>query len=160
MNQHQIKTGRKVVSVAVHARQPANPTGVTLIAGHRYRVNCDPRTQWQDGRFMCNADGWRSSRAHGSIRWLVKWAERWRLLKETDWFTLIGIYASHPQHAFAVGVHHEFVARFTDALLLTANDLPWMYWNNRGELAVRIQDLGPELHSPPVVNQEVRDSVK
>jgi len=139
MSKDSVKTSAIDTSVTVKARYRYNDTGIMLVEGHRYRISCDRDANWKDGNMICNADGWHSSQSPRLTQWVVSCAERWRVIPEVNWFTLIGLYANHQRQPFALGVECEFVALYTDTLLLAANDLPLMRWNNSGELLVRIK---------------------
>lgn len=129
------------IFVTVHARMRHNSTGIIMKAGSTYRVSVDDSEKWRDGKISCNANGWSTDGVRPPMHWIIKKTERWRLVSDADWFMLAGTYARHRDQVFAIGSHSEFIAIHDDELLLYANDLPWMFWNNRGNLRVSIEHL-------------------
>ena len=131
----------------VHAREKFNNTGIKLIKGDWYHIQAAVTEQWKDKNITCNADGWKSERFSNPMKKLFQLSERWRVMPEVDWFTLIGTYANHRQNHIALGSECKFMSTFDDELLLSANDIPWLYWNNSGQIKVSIKCLNGQLSS-------------
>jgi len=66
-------------------------------------------------------------------------SEAFRRVPEAKWFQLIATIGRSAKARIVVGSSlTDFLPPFPGRLYFFANDLPWMYWNNKGMLAVRV----------------------
>ena len=118
--------------VTVHADRLWNPSGINVRKGEVYAIEVPPGQTWHDasiehtpaGKEVPKLDGW-------------KWLRR---RKDLPWFALVG--AVGKKHTFAVqnGIA-EWTAPADGELFFYANDVSFMYWNNRGAVTVNVRKL-------------------
>jgi hypothetical protein len=114
--------------VQVFARHHWNATGVTLDPDRAYDLTV--RGRWTDAYIATDATGFE--------RWWLRLAKRWLPIPTARWFALIGRVG--PRGApFLIGRgRHGYRPAEGGELYCCANDLPFMYWNNRGALVLTI----------------------
>jgi len=125
-----VEIGQKV-TVPVAARRLWNDTGVVLEQGHTYRFTAVGK--WVDAWNRCGPEGYASNNV------FMRLAERARRVPSEPWFALIGAQARDLSTRFAIGVGSECQPRQTGELTCFANDVPFLYCNNRGEIALTIE---------------------
>lgn len=125
-----MEIGQKV-TVTVAARCPWNDTGVVLERGRTYRFTA--AGEWADAWNRCGPEGYASNNV---FMRLAEWARR---VPSEPWFALIGAQARDLSTRFAIGAGCECQPRQTGELTCFANDVPFLYWNNRGEIALTIE---------------------
>lgn len=118
-------------TVTIHADRYWNDTTVNLIAGLTYSMHAVGT--WSDWFIECDADGYRDDDLlHRSTQAL-------RRAPVEPWFALMGAIGLSPLTYFRIGRElPAYVAPASGRFFCFANDLPWMYWNNRGELELTI----------------------
>lgn len=123
------------IKVSITAKNKWNATGVELIAGGRYDLMATG--QWLDASIPAGPAGYESP------NFILRWAERWRRVPEARWFALIGATAMDDSKAFLIGAEKK-AYRVAEAGLLYcyANDLSFMYWNNHGEIELKVARIG------------------
>ncbi|MCG7626294.1 DUF2235 domain-containing protein [Epibacterium sp. MM17-32] len=156
-------------TVAAHARQHWNATGLFIEAGGRYRIRA--RGEWLDASIPATADGARAGAHLGKLAYLLatipealrRGLRRIRRLAKADvifarrvdtapWFALIGAVANGQgasEHGEGVAAHeiHQlaqegaFTASESGYFYLFANDAWHMYRNNAGTLSVEVTRL-------------------
>lgn len=118
--------------VCVYADKPWNDSGIDVICGQSYNFTVPASETWIDSEKICGADGYAST-------WLMRHYEFSRRAPEAKWFQLIGTVGRSIKARVVVGSSlTDFLPPFPGRLYFFANDLPWMYWNNKGMLAVRV----------------------
>ena len=118
------------VSVLAHKRW--NDSGIDVVAGQAFTFSVPSGEEWIDWRTPCGANGYVSN------CWIRSW-ETFRRVPKANWLQLIGTIGKSTKSAIIIGSRlPEFLPSLPGRLYLFGNDLPWMYWNNRGMLAVRI----------------------
>ncbi len=125
-----MEIGQKV-TVTVAARRLWNDTGVVLEQGRTYRFTATG--EWVDAWNRCGPDGYASNNVF--LR-LAEWARR---DPPEPWFALIGAHAHDLSTQFAIGAGSECQPRHTGELTCFANDVPFFYWNNWGEISLTIE---------------------
>lgn len=131
--------------VRVVARTFVNWTGITFMAGQRYRfeVVSDPPFEnglWVDSGVRTTADGFSTC----PIDALCAPFRALRRIPDANWFVLSGgIGDSSPlagdlRHRFPIGDRRTVTAPSTGHLGLFANDVATMYWNNEGAITMAI----------------------
>jgi hypothetical protein len=121
--------------VYVHANKLWNNSEIDVVWGQRYSFRVPQGERWLGRRRTCNANGYSSA---GLIRSL----ESLRRIPEARWLELIGAIGCSTKSAIRIGQGlSNLLVLFSGRLYFFANDLPWMYWNNKGMLAVRITRL-------------------
>lgn len=87
--------------------------------------------KWKDWFKICDADGWHNFGTH--------WFRRFARIADADLFCLCASFDKDAHRQFPIGTQREYTVKPTDCmqntaeLFLFANDIPWMYWNNRKE---------------------------
>ena len=138
-------------TLCVSAREPWNATGLLLEAGRAYDFTAEG--SWRDASIVCDAAGYRSDggdprplspRALSPLQaFILQRFEGYRRMP-APWFALIGAIDEDIASAFVIG---RAAARVkmpkTGMLTCFANDVPFMYWNNRGCLALTVAPSDP-----------------
>jgi hypothetical protein len=118
--------------VCVQANKAWNDSGIDVISGQIYNFTVPAGETWIDSQKICGADGYRSDL-------LMRPWEVFRRAPEAKWLQLIGTIGRDTRARVAVGSSlTEFLPPFPGRLYFFANDLRWMYWNNKGMVAVRV----------------------
>ncbi len=117
----------------IYARRYWNEFEFPVVEGSRYRLAA--RGQWRDGGIECGPDGYSSPNA------ILRLAEGVRRSPDDNWFALVGCVERKLETRFLIGGQTNWTATGTGCLSCFANDVPFMYWNNSGSLALTIQEL-------------------
>ena len=118
--------------VCVYANKPWNDSGLDVISGQIYNFTVPAGETWSDSGKICGADGYRSDL-------LMRPWDAFRRVPEAKWLQLIGTIGRSIKARIIVGPSlTDFLPPFPGRLYFFANDLRWMYWNNKGMLAVRV----------------------
>lgn len=102
-------------------------TGIILSPHEKYHFSATGK--WRDWFKSCDANGW-----HGSG---TNWMRHFARVADADLFCLCGAFDKDEQRVFKIASSLEYTVKPADCiqdsaeLFLFANDLPWMYWNNR-----------------------------
>ena len=120
----------EAVTVPIQARTRWNRTGLILESGAEYHFEASG--VWYDWGYRCSADG------YSTPSWLHGLFERFRRAPEERWFALIGTVERRRRMRFRIGRHATLRPEHSGELCCFANDLVWMYWNNRGEVTLRV----------------------
>ena len=107
-------------------------TRYAVVADQRYVITSEGT--WHDSYIETDASGY--------SRWYLRPFVRLRRVPSANWFSLIGQIGPDTSTRIDLGrcIAHDqpFVAPKSGELLLFANDVRWMYGNNRGSVTVRI----------------------
>ena len=151
-------------SFVVNASLRWNPSSFAIQAKETYRIDVLGPQRWVDGFIKIDADGYPAHYDAISQCWVAAGLCRSYLgaqkrLRDAPWFALVcavGDYVWKLQEdelnptylpireaevgatLFAVGHHLEFEALHDGELVCFANDADYLYWNNRGSLAVNV----------------------
>ena len=118
--------------VCVYANRLWNDTGVDVVSGQAFNFSVPSGEVWTHWSRECSPDG------HLSSRFSRHW-ETLRRIPKAVWCQLVGTIGKSTRHPTIIGSKLiDFLPAAQGRLYLFANDLPWMYWNNRGMIAVRI----------------------
>ena len=117
-------------TVAIDSREHWNDTGITFVAGGRYRAEAVGK--WHDAGKECDASGWESDSA------LIRDLEHFRRVRDANWFALIGAIDRDRATEFLIGSACDITAPRDGELTCFANDAPFMYWNNKGAIELRV----------------------
>jgi len=128
--------------VVVRARCKWNDTGFEVVGGAHYRLSVNGT--WFDAHYEKDAAGYRSDDpvVPRFSRPMFALAERWRRLPGANWFSLIGAVDRKSLFDMGAVLHSgsgEFTAPASGRLFCFANDLPFMYWNNKGQVLIQIE---------------------
>ena len=119
----------------IRARCQLVKTPFELDKGKSYRFSASG--MWTDFFIKTSASGYSA--------WYLKCFERWRKVPEAKWFSLIGQIDEGKDTQFDIGKLLEedalYIATATGVLHCFANDLRFMYWNNRGAIDLRVEEL-------------------
>jgi hypothetical protein len=127
-------------TVAVKSRQKWNELGVRVRAGERLHFAASGK--WSDSSIHVDAEGYSSdAEVLGAKRVLFRSVERWRRAPDHRWFALMVALEHDSATSFSVGLTKTWVAPAAGSLAAFANDLPFMYWNNAGEIALSIERI-------------------
>jgi hypothetical protein len=119
----------------VCARSKWNDTGIHLVPGGLYRFAVDEGNVWDDMTKRASADGYDSPTS------LHRLSELLRRAPQARWFALIGALDRRPSTQFVIGSLSTLPAAAAGELTCFANDLPFMYWNNRGGIILTVTRL-------------------
>jgi hypothetical protein len=117
-----------------------NITNIILEAGREYEFAATGT--WSDASIVCDAAGYPppiSPPALGGLQTLVlKAFEPFRRVRSAPWFALIGAIDKDMDTAFMIGRNTHIKITKTGVLTCFANDVPIMYWNNKGSLTLSV----------------------
>ena len=116
------------------ASEKWNGTQIKLVAGAQY--HCTARGQWTDSTIVCNADGYTSSNP------VLRASEWLRRAPNERWFALIGTIERNEANYFLIGVEATIAPKAAGLLYCFANDVSFMYWNNKGEIQLTVIRTG------------------
>lgn len=116
--------------VEVQARRFATDSGVEVQSGDRLEVRAEG--QWRDWFITCGPEGYAA--AH------LRPFEGLRRDPTAAWFELLA--AIGPDGPpIRIGRGRTFAAAQAGRVMLFANDVPGMYWNNAGSLSVTVSRI-------------------
>jgi hypothetical protein len=121
--------GSHRLEVPAHAKRTS--TGLLVAPGEQYDISatgtwCDTK------RHCCSADGYKSSNA------ILRSSERWRRIPDAKWFALIAATREAEKRGVAVGSSGLYEPDVNGVLVLFANDVSFMYFNNSGSVSVTV----------------------
>jgi hypothetical protein len=118
---------------------PANkwwfPTGVILARGTEYQFAA--QGTWHDASITCGPEGYTLQEAVPKSQWpFFRLVQGFRPQNTCDcWFQLIGKVGDS---VFEIGTGLSCLSPDDVELLCTANDVPFMFWNNKGKLTLNV----------------------
>ena len=119
----------------IRARCRLNKTPFRLEKGRKYRIGASGR--WTDLIRTASPTGYSAA--------YLRWFEGWRRMPEAKWFSVIGQIDDLENTLFDIGKLIEnrslYEAAATGVLHCFANDISFMYWNNRGAINLRVEEL-------------------
>lgn len=118
------------INVEIRAREKWNDTGVQVSAGESYLFAATG--QWDDASHTCGPDG------YPSPNFILRAAERLRRVPAAPWFALIGAVNQDSATTFFIGKGITRAFNGNGSLSCFANDVSFMYWNNRGSVELKI----------------------
>jgi len=122
----------EMVHVCVYADRLWNDSGIDVVRGQTYNFAVPNGEEWITGRTACGPDGCRSN-------WMIRPWESLRRVPEANWLQLIGTIGRSVKPPIVIGLGLiGFTPFYPGRLYFFANDLPCMYWNNKGVIALRI----------------------
>jgi hypothetical protein len=126
----------------VHADRMATSTTLVVLKGQRYQVQAAPGQKWFDAnRCSSPPQGDAGNGAMSVLRRLRR--------DDADWFTLMAAVTRDAEgrdrlgHGQAVASEPVVEVQHTGLLALYPNDVPGLYWNNKGEILACIERLAP-----------------
>ncbi|MEJ2199627.1 MAG: hypothetical protein P8X63_01225 [Desulfuromonadaceae bacterium] len=115
-----------------------NQTPYQVIKGHYYSFHA--HGHWRDWTVSCDARGYASSR--------LRCFEKWRRMRQAQWFSLIGAIDRDPSTYVDIGglIAEDKIwqAPCSGTLYGFANDAGFMYWNNRGSIDLQLSEVDPD----------------
>jgi hypothetical protein len=118
--------------VPVYANKLWNDSGVDVVSGQVFNFAVPGAEQWIHWRNPCGADGYAAS-------YCLRRLQLFRRIPKAKWLQLIGTIGKSIRSPVIIGSQLlNFLPPIPGRLYLFANDIPWMYWTNRGMIAVRI----------------------
>jgi Zn-dependent metalloprotease len=120
-----------VGSAIIRARVRWNETGIWLEQGKTYQFSATG--QWSDGIIRTGPDGYRL--------WPLIIAEGLRRAPESNWFALIGTIGRTEATRFLIGSETIYVPPESGYLFCFANNAPWFYWNNFGQIVLEVREV-------------------
>ena len=122
----------------IEAKKRWNRTPFHVEDGKRYRFTSVGN--WQDASHDCSATGYT---ADSLRRW--EWLKRERNAK---WFSVIGRIDKRRSTQFDIGrlidTDEVYIATATGILFCFANDVWFMYWNNKGAIDIELHPVESE----------------
>ncbi|PKP08054.1 MAG: hypothetical protein CVU09_17550 [Bacteroidetes bacterium HGW-Bacteroidetes-4] len=122
-----------VYTTVCKASRKWNATGVRLHCEREYHIKATGT--WTD--FYISTD------AHGFERNHLRPFKRFKRQPDAHWFALMGSIGKESPY-FLVGADLLLKPDKAGELFLFANDMPAMYWNNRGSLSITITEYKPQ----------------
>lgn len=119
----------RVYTTVCKASRKWNATGVRLQAHCKYHIVASGH--WTDFYITTDANGF--ERKH------LRPFNRFKRQPDASWFALMGSIDKTPPY-FLVGTELHLGPGKAGELFLFANDMPAMYWNNRGSLSITITE--------------------
>lgn len=121
------------LTIEVCSREKWNDTGIQVSAGETYRF--EATGEWDDASHRCGPEG------YDSPNFILRAAEKLRRVPNARWFALIGVVNHDLSTAFVIGqgVQQTFAA--SGPLSCFANDVSFMYWNNKGSVKLTITKI-------------------
>jgi len=107
-----------------------NNTGIKLKAGQTLTIECDLSDKWKDLWVECNYDGWNS---HVAMFPFVK------KCKDLPNENLMKMCAQIGTKLYAIGKEATITVEEDGELILFANDIKYLRWNNSGSIDVTIR---------------------
>ena len=136
----------QAVTVSVPARCTWSNTGVMMQPTETYELAASGT--WKDGLTpACGPGGydtsslWRGSLFNRAEAWELDHSESWRRQPHHRWFSLTGCIGKSEAECFLIGAHHVLSPRRAGVMHVFPNDVPGMYWNNKGAILLRITRL-------------------
>ncbi len=123
------------ITIPILACKEWNNTQIRLVAGEEYHFKASG--QWVDWYIVCDADGWSYSGLLSPLNLLLEATKGFRRVPEHRLFTLIGSIDQQAPY-FGIGVEATVTPKATGTLYCFANDIPFFYWNNWGEIQLTI----------------------
>jgi hypothetical protein len=125
-----LKSGQSK-SFVVDSAKLWNRSGIALERGRVYDVNVEADQTWKDSYISTDADGY--------TREALRPFEFLRRVPDQNWLKLIGAIGRDENSPIIIGsAMTNFSPSKSGELLCFANDVGWMYWNNRGSLRVTV----------------------
>lgn len=131
------------ISCTVYAREPWNWTGIFVEPNDVYDITASSSSSWKDAGIICDTRGYRRV-------WLAPFT-RLRRVPAANWFCLCAAVANARNPAvsgiparastFVIGLSKRISTMRGGYLYLFANDIEFMYFNNRGSASVNIMRL-------------------
>ena len=107
-----------------------------LRKGHTYQITA--RGGWKDRDTPCGAGGYPSNSL--ILRLAVPLRRKWR----ANWFALIGAQRFLFARRFVIGEGVTYRARRNGKLRCFANDVWFMYFNNKGSVEITVEELADQ----------------
>jgi len=118
--------------VCVEADKPGNNSWIDLVTNEIYNFVVPQSETWIDWHNACSAEDYTSTP-------LIKVWESLRRVPDENWFMLIGTVGRSAKSPIVVGCQlMDLSLPFPVRLYFFANDLLWIYWNNKGAIHVRV----------------------
>jgi hypothetical protein len=118
-------------SFVVDAAKLWNPSGIALKAGSIYDVKVEGDQTWKDWYIAAGPDGY-------TRETLRPW-EFLRRVPDQNWFKFTGTIGRDEKSPIPIGkALTNFSPNKSGELVCFANDIAWMYWNNRGSISVTV----------------------
>lgn len=108
------------------SREFWNETGIEIQAGEVYKFVAEGL--WKDLLMKRDADGYTSL--------YMNLYNRWKRSRENNWFALMG--SINQTADFLIGKNNQIVFNKDGKLFCYANDIKGFYWNNSGQLSLKI----------------------
>ena len=118
------------VEIEIDAAFKYNRTGVIVTPQQRYRF--EAIGSWVDWNRSCGPEGYASPNG------VLRAAESYRRYPKANWFCLIGCVDKSPTTFFEIGTGITYEPMAAGELMCFANDCAWFYWNNSGQIRLRI----------------------
>jgi len=114
------------------------PTGIILVPGAKYKFIA--QGTWHDDAINCGPDGYTLQDKVPEWQWpFFRLVQGLKPLDTGDrWFQLVGKVGNS---VFEIGSGMTCPAAEGGELFCTANDVPFMFWNNKGELTLNVTEL-------------------
>jgi len=142
---HRLERRGEKVEITVNAESYWNASGLVLEKGVRYTISPKPNSIWKDWGKEAGVEGWEPE--SGFLKWFMSWARPlvrspdeklfqlmcliWHRCGDSSRSCVTQFPIKTPGRTILPSMDGEFCAY--------ANDLPFMYWNNSGEISLVIE---------------------
>lgn len=106
-------------------------TFIAVNAGEVYEITAKAGSTWKDSLTRVSAAGYESAR--------LAPFRRFRRRPDAPWFELIGAVGKSKKTTFRIGLGTTVTVDTSGEILLYANDVAFMYWNNSGNVDVVVR---------------------
>jgi len=117
-------------TVVIRSRRIWNETEIEIQKHEEYVFEADGL--WRDLTISCDADGYTNS-------YMMRLFDRFKRSQSGTWFALIG--SMDKDNDFLIGKKKWIVFQQSGLLFCYANDVKGFYWNNSGEVSLKITRL-------------------
>ncbi len=134
------------VTVKIRAESYWNASGLLLKKGATYNFKVIEESDWKDAGKAATAEGWVDPEPG-----LLAVARSLARAPDQKYFYLMGALRGACydglicEHLFPIGSETEFTAPADGEFCSFANDNPFMYWNNKGSITLKIRRLKPKV---------------
>lgn len=125
------------MKLQVHADKKQNHTSLVISVGDVLYFDC--RGTWKDATISCDANGWTGASVLPFAAWIYD-NDFLNNQKVCPGFPYMHLMGKVGKQIFPIGAgKKQIVVQDTGELILFANDISWLYWNNSGSVFVGIE---------------------
>lgn len=132
--------GQQAPPLRIDSQEKWNRTGIEVRPGERYAFRAEG--SWIDLTIYTTARGYETREAPALSRWFLSLFEGSLRMPGQNWFALVGTVGRSESTAFVIGERLDgWMPTAAGELWCFANDVPWAYFNNHGEVTLTVTRL-------------------